>query len=296
MTRRKSTSNYTLNDAYELFILDNQARRLTKSTQAFYTEKLRAFLQWLDVSLLSEVTSKHIRLYLIYMQERGLKPNSQNDHARAVKTFFNFAVKEGLITHTPFENVKTPQAQDVLAIVLSEEEARTVIQKTLDQRNRLIVRFILDSGVRASELLALNVGDVDMQTGVVVVRLGKQQKGRLTSIGATTRKELKKYLLQRIGINDEQPLFVTSDRGTRPTLVALMHVFRKIRKETGIDKVTAHTLRRTMATLSLLHGMDAYTLARMLGHADLQVLRKYAEATRNLIIQNSEKYSIVDNL
>jgi len=95
MTSTKNTSSYTLQDAYELFILDNQAHRLTKSTQTFYKEKLRAFLKWLDgVSLLSEVTSKHIRAYLIHMQELGLKPNSQNDHARAVKTFFNFAVKE----------------------------------------------------------------------------------------------------------------------------------------------------------------------------------------------------------
>lgn len=63
MTSTKNTSSSTLNDAYELFALDNQARRLTKSTQKFYKEKLRAFLKWVDATtLLSEVTSKHIRL------------------------------------------------------------------------------------------------------------------------------------------------------------------------------------------------------------------------------------------
>ncbi len=84
-----------------------------------------------------------------------------------------------------------PQLGESLPIILHGAEIKTAMQKVKGQRNRLIVRFILDSGVRAGELLALNVGDVDLETGIVVVRKGKQQKGRLTSMGTATRKDLK---------------------------------------------------------------------------------------------------------
>lgn len=288
-----------LSDAYELFLLDCQARRLTPSTLIFYQQKVKRFTNWLTengINTLDAITSHHIKAYLVSLQERGLKDNSQHDYARAVKTFLNYCVRDELLDKSPFVKVKMPIIGDRLPVILSDSEIKTALTKTKHPRNKVIIRFILDSGVRASELLNLNVGDVDFVNGVVTVHQGKQQKDRLTSIGSTTRKALKRYLLERGKLEPNEPLFAHQHYGTRLTLIGLMSMFRTIQEQTGIDTLTAHTLRRTMATKSLENGMDAYVLAQMLGHADTQVLRKYARVSKARIQNQSDKFGVVDNL
>lgn len=175
-------------DALELFLLDCKARRLTKATITFYHDKLGRFTRWLadnGVTDLASITAIHIKRYLVSLQDRGLTDHSQHDYARAVKTFLNYCVRDDLLTDSPFKRVKMPTIADDLPIILTDDEIKRALKKVKLQRNQLIIRFILDSGVRAAELLRLNVGDIDMQTGIVTVRLGKQQKSRFTSIGAT---------------------------------------------------------------------------------------------------------------
>lgn len=288
-----------LNNIFELFLLDCQSRRLTQSTQAFYKNKVGAFIRWLEtngVTNVADVTSHHIKAYLVHLQGRGLKDTSQHDHARAVKTFLGYCVRDEFITKSPFERVKLPELAERLPVILTDDELKTIFLKVREPRNKAIIRFILDSGVRASELLALNVGDVDFSTGVVTVHQGKQQKDRLTSIGSTTRKDVKRYLLQRDALDAKEPLFAHLYNGTRLTLIGLMSLFRTLQGLTGVDHLTCHTLRRTMATRSLENGMDAYVLARMLGHADTQTLRKYAAVNQETIQRQAGQFGVVDNL
>lgn len=294
------TDNSSLHDALDLFLLDCQVRRLTASTIAFYRLKIGAFLRWLadrDLTELEDITAKHIKRYVVSLQERGLTDHSQHDYIRPVRTFFAYCVRDDLLDETPFDKIKMPKIAEKAPVILTDDEIKTVLRKVTFRRNRLIVRFILDSGVRASELLALNIGDIDMETGVVTVRLGKQQKGRLTSIGAATRKELKRYLLLRKGAGPKDPLIIGMDKkAKRLTKEGLMHTFRRMRNETGVDNLTAHTLRRTMATKALENGMDAYVLSRMLGHADLQMLRRYIRLNKKPIQDAAEKFSLIDSL
>lgn len=292
-------SDLSPSDALELFLLDCQSRRLTSSTLTFYRLKVGSFLRWLadqDITDLEDITSHKIKAYLVYLQQKGLTDHSQHDYARAVKTFLGYCVRDELLDKSPFVKVKMPKIADSLPIVLSDDEAKKVLQTVKERRDRLIVRFILDSGVRATELLTLNVGDVDMQTGVVTIKLGKQQKGRLTSIGATTRKELKRYLLLRKSPGAKEPLIAVLNKEKRLTRVGLMHVFRRMQQQTGIDHLTAHTLRRTMATRALENGIDAYILSRMLGHGDMQMMRRYAAMNKDTVQQAAERFSVVDNL
>lgn len=285
-----------LSKLLDIFLLDCQARRLTKSTQHFYSSKVGAFTKWLagqGVGSVVSVTANHIRSYLKGLGDQGYKDTSQHDYARAIKTFFNFCVREEVIEKSPFAKVRMPKLEDRLPVILTDKEIATALKKISSRRNKVIVRFILDSGVRASELLALNVGDVDFETGVVTILQGKQQKDRLTYIGATTRKDLKKYILE---CDSTEALFVSERNfNKRLTMQGLMSVFRLIQEETGVG-VTAHTLRRTMATKAIENGMNIYVLAKMLGHVDTQMLRKYAVVSRKTIQEQSKQFSVVDHL
>lgn len=269
-----AASGISLADALDLFLLDCQSRRLTASTITFYRLKVGSFIRWLtdnDVTDLQSIKSHTIKRYIVHLQGKELTDNSQNDYARAVKTFLGYCVRDELLEKSPFTNVQMPKIADSLPIILTDEEIQTALQKVKEHRNRLIIRFILDSGVRASELLALDVGDIDLET-------------------------VKRYLILRKRPKDKEPLITSSKQDTRLSLVGLMHVFRKMQKQTGIEHLTAHTLRRTMATKSLENGMDAYILARLLGHTDMQMMRRYAAMNRETIQAASAKYSVVDNL
>lgn len=289
----------TLIDAYELFHLDCRARRLTKSTVKGYSEKLGAFIKWLGtigIVDIAQLTGTHIKTYLVTLIDRGLKDTSQHDHARAIKTFCNFCVREELIRKSPFDRVKMPKLEDHLPVILNQEEIATALKKVRGLRNKMIIRFLLDSGVRAAELLALSVGDVDLVSGVVRVRLGKQQKERLTHIGNRTRLELKKYLMKRGNPSADKPLIVGERKPTRLSMIGLMSAFRLMQIDSGIETLTAHTLRRTMATMSLENGMNIHVLSKILGHSDLQMLKRYAVVSGKLIREQSEQFGVVDNL
>lgn len=288
-----------LADALALFLLDCQSRRLTASTLTTYDNKISLFITWLTdngVTDLDAITSAHIKRYMVHLQAKGLTDHSQHDYLRPVKTWLAYCVRDELLERSPFTKVKMPKIAETLPVILTDDEIRRALQCIKVQRNRLIIRFILDSGVRASELLALNVADVDIATGVVTVVRGKGQKSRLTAIGAITRKEVKRHLLGRQSPGDKEPLIGALGDGHRLTLIGLMSAFKKMQRETGLDQLTAHTLRRTMATRSLAGGMDAYILSQMLGHADLQMMRRYAAMNKETVQAQVEKFSVVDNL
>ena len=294
-----ANSTILLSDALALFLLECQARRLTASPLTFYKEKVGMFIRWLsdnEVTTLDEITTVHIKRWLVSMQDRGLTDHSQHDYARGAKTFLGYCVRDELLLKSPFTKIKMPRVAETIPITLTDAEIRTVLRSVKGRRDRVIVRFILDSGVRASELIALNAGDIDLSTGVVMVRKGKGQKFRLTAVGATTRKELKRYLIERESPPDSAPLFANLRDGKRLAMVGILHAFRRMQKQTGVKELTAHTLRRTMATKSLAGGMDSHILSRMLGHADLQMMRRYAAVNAALVQKTAEEHSVVDNL
>jgi len=294
-----ANSTIPLSDALDLFLLDCQSRRLTASTLTFYKEKVGVFIRWLasnEVTTLDTISAIHIKRWLVSLQDRGLTDHSQHDYARAAKTFLAYCVRDELLPKSPFAKIKMPKVAETIPVTLTDTEIKTVLRTVKERRDRLIARFILDSGVRASELIALNVGDVDLNTGVVMVRKGKGQKFRLTAVGTITRKEIKRYLIERESPNDSAPLIASLRSDKRLAMVGLLHVFRRMQKQTGIDHLTAHTLRRTMATKSLAGGMDSHILSRMLGHADMQMMRRYAAINRETIQAASAKHSVVDNL
>lgn len=177
--------------------------------------------------------------------------------------------------------------------VLTADQLRQLV-KACSVRDRAIVLFMADSGLRRSELCALNWQDVDMTSGLVRVARGKGGKARSAVIGATTRRALLAY--RRTGSNVEpvDPLFL-SRTGTRLTGAALVLLFRRLTKRTGIH-VTAHALRRTFVILSLRAGMGELYLQSLLGHASLEMVGYYASLVDEDLLSAHKAHSPVDSL
>ena len=177
---------------------------------------------------------------------------------------------------------------------LTAEQLNTVISACKSQRNKALVLFMVDSGLRRAEIIALNWDDVDITSGLVRVKRGKSGKARSAVIGANTRRALLAYRRTLESPTDNTPLFI-SRSGGRFTGTGVLLIFRWPTKTTGIH-ITPHALRRTFVILSLRAGMDVLHLQAMLGHASLDMVQHYAQMVDDDLLQAHKAHSPIDNL
>lgn len=279
-----SGQGLTLQDAYHIFYTDCRARRLAASTLRFYRVTLGLTFRHLDtqgVTLLGEVTAHHIRHFLTLRQDAGLATHTQHKYARSLRTFFRFCVREGLLAQNPMTNVTMPRLEKLMPTSFTGDEVTRILDECATERDKTICLVLLDTGLRASELLALNIGDVDIREGRIFVRHGKGAKQRAVFFGAKTRRQVLRLLDELDAKSTKAPLVVSSVTHDRLTLSGLFHLMTRLRKSTGIAHLQAHTFRRTFALTALRNGMSIYHLQQLMGHEDLHVLRRYLGLVEN---------------
>jgi len=283
------------------FLIAKEAERVSARYLQFLRDELRPFLRYLaDVGVddAGSITPAHIRAFLLMLARRR---NAGGCHCffRACKTFLRWYATE----------YDAPDVAQVIARVkapkLSQEAlepvALDVVRALLDVcgkdvtglRDRAIILTMLDTGLRVSELCALDVGDVSMTTGLVLVRAGKGGKARATFLGAKSRRELTRYL--RMRGDAPGPLFV-GIHGERLTRRAVTSMLRRRAKRAGVKAPSPHSFRRAFALLSLRAGADLLSLQRLLGHADLTLLRRYVKQTVDDLQAIHAQTSPVDRL
>lgn len=289
----------TISDAFDLFLLDAQARGLASSTINTYKIKVRPFLDWCEaegIEPLCAVTPIHLRRFLVYLQRQPFSSRYRYNIAKATKTFFNYCVSDELIEVSPFAKVKTPRLEKKILPALTPDELKAVLKACSSIRDQTICTFLLDSGVRASELVALNGEDIELRTGAVTVKQGKGHKDRVTYVGAKTRKLLRRYYMERGIPHTKEPVFVSATSGQRLTLFGLAQLMERLRVRSGVSNCTCHTFRRTFALSCLRNGMNVYVLARLMGHSDITVLRHYLALVEHDLANAHERYGPADNM
>lgn len=162
------------------------------------------------------------------------------------------------------------------------------------RRDRAIVLCLLDTGCRASEFVALSVGDVDTAAGAVMVRRGKGGKDRTVYLGVQARKALLRYLATRQAPAPSLPLWVTI-RGGRLTREGLRTLLRRLGERAEVEHCHPHTFRRTFALWSLRAGMNIYALRVLMGHADLAMLRRYLALVETDLQDAHRRHGPVDS-
>jgi site-specific recombinase XerD len=287
-------ASVALTDAYTDFILSRQAMNCTPATLEFYKYTAGAFLLWIEnqgVTGPEEVTARHVRQYLAQLIANGRKDTTLHANARAIRTLLRFWHTENYIP-APIK-FEMPKLEKKRLPVLTAEQLKQIV-KACNVRDRAIILFMADSGLRRSETINRNWGDVDMQSGLVRVRQGKGKKDRSAVIGATTRRALLAYRRKCLNLDGYSPLFQTRE-GRRFASDGFIQIFNRIKKRTGIH-VSPHVLRRTFTILSLRAGMDALHLQNLGGWADLKMVQHYAQMVDEDLLQAHKAHSPVDNL
>lgn len=281
-----------LRDAFTDFMLSRQAMNCTRATLDFYNFTAGFFLSWIEqrnVNAPEEVTARHVREYLATLIQRGRKDTTVWGHARAIKTMLRFWLNEGYIGAAVVFDL--PKKALRRLPVLTAEQVQELI-KVCNVRDRALVLFMVDSGLRRAEVCNVNWEDIDFTSGLVRVKQGKGRKDRSAVIGGRTRRALLAY---RKTQTERSGAVFTSKQGQRLTGYGTQSIFRRLRKKTGIV-VTAHALRRTFVILSLRAGMSVLHLKALLGHADFAMVEKYAQLEDIDLAEEHAGHSPVDRL
>jgi integrase/recombinase XerD len=151
----------------------------------------------------------------------------------------------------------------------------------------------MDTGARAQEFISIDLEDVDLVTGVILIRHGKGGKPRTVFLGKKSRKALRTYLRSR---QDNSSALWVSKSNERLTYWGLRQIMRRRAEKAGVQKPSLHSFRRFFAITMLRNGTDLVTLARLLGHSDLQVLERYLNQLPEDLQAAHYKASPVDNL
>jgi integrase/recombinase XerC len=224
-----------------------------------------------------------IRKYLSFLHGK----NKKSSIARKVSTlrsFFKYLVREEQGRLNPAKQVSTPKREKVLPSTLSVDEAFRLVEsppedsKEPSLRDRAILELLYSSGVRVSELVGLNVGELDLGLGIARV-MGKRRKERIVPVGSKAIAALEEYLQSRIGAGREDALF-TNQKGGRLTARSVGRLVKKYTAVSGIfRKISPHSLRHTFATHLLDAGADIREIQEMLGHASLSTTQRYTHLT-----------------
>jgi integrase/recombinase XerD len=261
------------------------------NTLAAYRQDLTRFAQWLSTARqrpLSAAVAGDIEAYLAARFADLAKPRSAARYASALKRFFRYLLREGLIEADPTLNLAAPKLPRSLPKSLSEAEVEALLAapdgaQPLGMRDRAMLEVLYATGLRVSELVGLKLFSVDLQGGVVRVT-GKGGKDRLVPLGEEALHQLNHYLQNArtslLGQHVSSALFVTP-RGAAMTRQAFWYRIKLHARQAGIHTpLSPHTLRHAFATHLINHGADLRIVQMLLGHSDISTTQIYTHVAR----------------
>ncbi len=302
-----------LSDAIQQFlehceVEKNQSQRTLISYQ-HYLERFSMFANDILIIKIDLPLIKKYRLHLNrykFKKEASLSIKTQSYHLIALRAFLKFCSKNDWQTLTP-EKIELPKIEDRTIECLSREELEKLFEaidtsKITGMRNRAIVELLYSTGLRISELVALNRDQINLERGEFSIR-GKGRKVRLVFLSECSKNWIKEYLIER---NDSFiPLFLNHRRTRnrdddeldlegeyrRLTAYTIQEMIRLTAKRAGITKpVTPHTLRHSFATELLNNGADIRSVQEMLGHSSITTTQIYTHVTNKKLKEIHQKF------
>lgn len=263
-------------------------RNVSINTIGAYRDDLESFVGFLcndyftmgrDLVDLRSVDHLTIRAYLAHLARRKLARTSIARHLSALRTFFKYLMREGLAEVNPARSVATPKREKHLPSVMQTSEIALLLEQpdlstNLGIRDRAWLELLYASGLRISELVGIDIDDIELRARLVKVR-GKGSKERIVPFGSKAEEAVRAYLAVREGDAEENALFLNY-RGARITTRSVRRLFDGYLRDASLRSgISPHTMRHSFATHLLNAGADLRGIQELLGHASLSTTQKY---------------------
>lgn len=265
--------------------LENEKKVSTNTLQS-YKRDLKQFEKYVEENEedYSKITDEGIKEYISYMQEIGKKPSTISRGLASIRSFYQYEAKNKAVKKDPTEGIQSPKIEKRVPSVLTSNEVALLLEqpKNVDlkgTRDKAMLEFAYATGMRVTEIISLNVQDVNLETGYVTCKSGKKE--RTIPIGNMSLKALKEYILSArptiIKDENEKALFVNVN-GQRLTRQGFWKIIKYYKEQAHIEKdITPHVLRHSFATHLLQNGADLKSIQTMLGHSDILSTQIYMQ-------------------
>ncbi len=281
-------------------------KNASENTIRKYKEDLSQFTEFIkDTGMenikIKEIDNLTIRAFLGYLYRKELKKSSIARKLSCIRSFFKYLCRENILKANPAAIIATPKLPKNLPSYLTENEVDKLLtaidtSKTLGKRNKAILELLYATGMRASEIVGVNLADIDKSLKVIRVR-GKRRKERVLPYGKTAAQSLESYLtfrgelLAKAKGNKAAPeaLFLNY-RGGRLSSRSLRRILDKTIKTASLQwNISPHALRHSFATHLLNAGADLRAIQELLGHSDLSTTQRYTHVSTEELIKTYHK-------
>lgn len=238
----------------------------------------------------NSLSSDAVRAYLQWLDQKGNKPSSLARKLAAVRSFYRYLSRRGMVNGNPVDGMRTPKQPKLLPRVLTKDDADALMTfpaglTVWSLRDRALLETLYSTGARVGELVALDIGDVRELEGLVRLQ-GKGRKERIVPIGELALDAIRRYRLslplQSAGV-PPRALFC-NQRGGRLTSRSVARVVNRYSSRLAGGAVSPHALRHSFATHLLDEGADLRSIQEMLGHASLRTTQRYTHVATDQLL------------
>ena len=261
-------------------------KKLSDNTLQSYKRDIKQYEVYVQENNINylKVNEEKIRNYLDYLNEIGKKPSTVSRNLASIRSFYQFLIRIKEVNSDPTQNIQSPKVAKRVPSILTSKEVELLLEQPKDVdlkgiRDKAMLEFAYATGMRVTEIISLNIEDVNLTEGYVTCKYGSKQRN--IPLGTLSLKALKQYMEEARPyiIRDESitALFVNIN-GKRLTRQGFWKIVKYYKEQAHISKdITPHVLRHSFATHLLQNGADLKAIQTMLGHSDISSTQVYMQ-------------------
>ena len=281
----------TIKETEEFITYLREVKKTSRNTELSYKRdlvKLENYLAGQGISDVTKVSVTTLQSYILYMERSGFASATVSRNIASIKAFFHFLFRKGYIKEDISEDLKAPKIEKKLPEILTTEEVNRLLEQPRgaspkDLRDRAMLELLYATGIRVSELISLNMSDVNLQVGYIMCR--DARKERVVPFGAPAKRALGEYIknARPMMIADQSSdVLFTNCSGQPMSRQGFWKLVKYYARKAGITSdITPHTLRHSFAAHLVENGADLRSVQEMLGHSDISTTQIYANMSQN---------------
>ena len=264
-------------------------KNVTPNTVRGYQADLEQLAEYFGDRGIGTITHQDLRQFLGHLISRKTARSSLSRKLSAIRSWFRYLHREGIVSGNPARLVATPKQEKLLPAVLTVDDALRLLQEPDREadaglRDRAVLETLYSTGIRASELVGINDEDIDRSERLIRVR-GKGRKERIVPVGQKAIDAVDAYHAATDRRPDEPAAF-TNPSGNRLTARSVQRIVERYRKKLGLPRsASPHTLRHSFATHLLESGADLRSIQELLGHASLSTTQRYTHLNLDSLME-----------
>ena len=272
------------NSVEDFLIYVKESKKMSENTVVSYRRDLKGMLSYFEkqgIESLEKVTSTNINSYILFLEKNGKSPASISRSISSMRAYFRYLLIHGVIKGEPTEKITMPKVEKKVPSVITAGQIEDIIkaangsdQKSI--RDRAMLELLYATGMRVSELISLNVDDINLQLSYVICRNAKKE--RVIPFGNKAKQSLSKYLSKaRPALMQDNNMFLfVNCFGKQMSRQGFWKIIKEYANKAGIkEEISPHTIRHSFGAHLIGNGADVKSVQQMMGHVDIASTEVY---------------------